>query len=189
MTDRFTSALRDTIKQVRSKISVSHQTASSKQICTQVCSLKQYQQAKRLALYHAVNGEIDLSALWHSAQAHEKRCYFPVLQDDCTLLFLPATSSTPFKINQYGISEPDVSHDLAVDVGELNLMLLPLVAFDVRCTRLGMGAGYYDRTLAQQTKCQLFGVAYQFQRVDFLNPQPWDVPLDAVITEKAIYWR
>lgn len=66
---------------------------------------------------------------------------------------------------------------------------MPLVAFDVRCTRLGMGAGYYDRTFQDKTHGSLFGVAYQFQRADFIQPHPWDIHLDAVITQRAIYWK
>jgi len=66
---------------------------------------------------------------------------------------------------------------------------MPMVGFDVHCMRLGMGSGCYDRTLENKKDITLLGVAYQFQRLDYLTPQPWDVPLNAVITEKAIYWR
>jgi len=52
-----------------------------------------------------------------------------------------------------------------------------------------MGAGYYDRTLENKKKCKLYGVAYQFQRVDYIESDSWDVPLDSVITQRAIYWR
>ncbi|MFO3148420.1 5-formyltetrahydrofolate cyclo-ligase, partial [Legionella pneumophila serogroup 1] len=182
-------ALRNTIKQVRSKLSVSYRTASSNQICTRIRSLEQYRQAKRIALYFAVNGEVDLTFLWKSAPLQGKYCYFPVLNNDSTLSFLPATPSTPFKTNKYDIPEPDVDIELALPVDELDLIIMPLVAFDAHCTRLGMGSGYYDRTLANKSKAHLLGVAYQFQRVDYIEPRPWDVPLDAVITQKAIYWR
>jgi 5-formyltetrahydrofolate cyclo-ligase len=191
MADQVKKALRTTLKQIRSKISVSYRATASNQICTRIRSLEQYRQAKRIALYFAINGEIDLDAIWKSAPLHGKFCYFPVLNEDhLTLSFLPATPTTPFKKNRYGIPEPDVSHDLAIPVEELDLILMPLVAFDVRCTRLGMGAGYYDRTFKDKSEnCKLFGVAYQFQRVDYIQPHSWDIPLDAVITQRAIYWR
>ena len=189
MSDQYKVALRNTIKQVRSKLSVSYRTASSNQICTRIRSLEQYRQAKRIALYFAVNGEVDLTFLWKSAPLQGKYCYFPVLNNDSTLSFLPATPSTPFKTNKYDIPEPDVDIELALPVNELDLIIMPLVAFDAHCTRLGMGSGYYDRTLANKSKAHLLGVAYQFQRVDYIEPRPWDVPLDAVITQKAIYWR
>ena len=189
MPDKFKIAIRNTIKEIRSKVSVSYRSTSSNQICTRIRALEQYRRAKSIALYFAVNNEIDLSALWSSAPMQGKFCYFPALNKDLTLSFLPATPATPFKKNQYGIPEPDVSIDEAMPVEELDLIIMPLVAFDMRCTRLGMGAGYYDRTLENKQHRNLFGVAFQFQQVDFIEPQPWDIPLDAVITQKAIYWR
>lgn len=189
MPDKFKIAMRNTIKQVRSKVSVSYRALASNQICTRIKALEQYRRAKNIALYFAINNEIELSSIWNSAPLHGKFCYFPALNKDLTLSFLPATPATPFKNNKYGIPEPDVSFDTAIPVEELDLIIMPLVAFDMRCTRLGMGAGYYDRTLENKELKALFGVAFQFQLVDFIDPQPWDIPLDAVITQKAIYWR
>jgi len=189
MADPFKSAIRNTMKQVRSNLSLTYGTASSKQICTRIRALEEYRYAKRIALYHSVNGEIDLSAIWESAPLQGKFCYFPVLQEDLSLLFLPATPVTVFKKNKYGIPEPDVSPDLAIDPDELDLIFIPLVAFDARCNRLGMGAGCYDRTLANKKRCKLFGVGYQFQRIDFIEANSWDIPLNAVITQRAVYWR
>lgn len=189
MPDSYKIALRNTIKQVRAKMPHAYITQSSTQICNRIRALDQYRHAKKIALYHAVNGEVNLLSIWKSAPMHGKFCYFPCLQPDHSLLFLPATPVTQFKKNRYGIAEPDVSHDFAIDPNELDIVFVPLVAFDARCTRIGMGAGYYDRTLANKNNCELFGVAYQFQRIDFIEAQPWDIPLDAVITNRAIYWR
>jgi 5-formyltetrahydrofolate cyclo-ligase len=189
MADQVKQAMRDTMKQIRSKISYSYRKIASQQICTRIRSLEHYRYAKRIALYFAINGEIDLSDIWNTAPLQGKFCYFPTINKDSTLSFLPATPATSFKKNRYGIPEPEVSLDAAIPVEELDLILMPLVAFDVRCTRLGMGAGYYDRTFQGKTHCTLFGVAYQFQRVEFITPQPWDIPLNAVITQRAVYWR
>ncbi|MFT4059008.1 MAG: 5-formyltetrahydrofolate cyclo-ligase [Legionella sp.] len=190
MVDQVKKAIRDTMKQIRSKISLSYRATASNQICARIRTLEQYRYAKKIALYFAINNEIDLDGIWSSAPLQGKFCYFPAInQDNLTLSFLPATPATPFKKNRFGIPEPDVSFDLAIPVEELDLILMPLVAFDVRCTRLGMGAGFYDRTFKNKTNCTLFGVAYQFQRVDYIQTHPWDIPLDAVITQRAIYWR
>lgn len=189
MADKFKIALRTTMKQIRTKIPAAYRTKASRQICAKIRTLELYRQAKRIALYFSANGEIDLTSIWNSAPMQGKFCYFPVLNEDLSLSFLPATPKTPFKENRYGILEPEVGLELAFPVEELNLIIMPLVAFDTRCTRLGMGAGYYDRTLENKKTGPLLGVAYQFQRVEFIAPQPWDVPLDAVITPKQIYWR
>lgn len=189
MPDQFKTAIRKSIQQVRSNLSINYRNTSAKQICTRIRAMEYYRQAKHVALYHNVNGEVDLHDLWSSAPMQGKFCYFPVVQDNSTLLFLPVTPNTEFKPNAFGIPEPVVSKDLAIPVDELDLIIMPLVAFDIRCSRIGMGSGYYDRSLANKTKCKLFGVAYQFQRVDCFATQDWDVPLDAVITQKALYWR
>lgn len=189
MPDHFKVALRNTIKQVRSNTSASYRSASSNQICTRIRSLSAFQNAKKIAIYFAINGEIDLTTLWETGVTDDKEYFFPILNDNLTLSFLPATPATPFKKNHHGIPEPDVASDLKTSVEDLDLILMPIVGFDMRCTRLGMGAGYYDRTLENKKYGTLYGVAFQFQRVDFIEPQPWDVPMDAVITQKAIYWR
>lgn len=189
MLDPFKAALRHSIKQVRSSLNSSYQMTASKQVCNQIKSLEPYRKAKRIALYFAVNGEIDLSNIWNSAPLQGKFCYFPTLNEEQgTLFFLPATPKTQFKKNKYGIPEPDIDKNQAIPVENLDLILMPLVAFDTQCTRLGMGAGYYDKTLDQNKNGLFVGVAYEFQHVSFLQPQPWDVPLDAVITPNHIYW-
>ena len=53
---------------------------------------------------------------------------------------------------------------------------------------MGMGKGYYDRTLGNHRPKSLIGVAYEFQRQTFIEPQNWDVPLTAIITEQQMYW-
>ncbi|MDI1352812.1 MAG: 5-formyltetrahydrofolate cyclo-ligase [bacterium] len=189
MTDQYKTALRTTIKQVRSKTSRAYRLKVSQQICNKVKRLEQYRRAKQIALYFPINGEIDLSSLWNSAPLQGKFCYFPALNKDLTLSFLPATPTTAFSKNHYGIHEPDVSFDLAKPIEQLDLIIMPLVAFDIHCTRVGMGAGYYDRTLEHKKPRNLIGVAYQFQYLDFIEPNPWDIPMDAVITEQMIYWR
>jgi 5-formyltetrahydrofolate cyclo-ligase len=190
MTDQYKKAIRTTIKRIRTNTSVHFRLITSNQICNKIRALETYRKAKHLALYFAVNGEVDLTLLWKTAPLHGKFCYFPVInENDATLSFLPATPATAFKNNRFGIAEPDVSMDQAISLEQLDLVLLPLVAFDIHCVRLGMGAGYYDRTFANINNTKLLGVAYQFQRIDFINPEPWDVALDAVVTESAIYRR
>ncbi|MGL6028584.1 MAG: 5-formyltetrahydrofolate cyclo-ligase [Legionella sp.] len=189
MADRLKIALRTTMKQIRSRLTVPYRLTAAKQVIHQIKSLEQYRNAKRIALYCAINGEVDLAALWNTAPMQGKFCYFPSLNEDKTLSFLPATPATAFKTNHYNIPEPDVSRELALPIEQLDLIIIPLVAFDSECTRLGMGAGYYDRTLEHHKKGLFIGVAYSFQHMHFITPNTWDVPLDAVITPKKIYWR
>lgn len=189
MIDRFKHAIRTTCRQIREQLPQAYQQKISSQICAVIRQLDQYRYAKRIALYHPCQGEIDLGELWRSAPRQGKFCYFPVINPDKTLSFLPATPATVFKDNIFGIPEPVVDRELAASPGELDVIFMPLVAFDDRCTRIGMGSGYYDRTLANQHHPLLIGVAYDFQHQTTLIPQEWDVPLTAVITQQKIYWR
>lgn len=189
MTELSQDELRHKMKQERARLSGTYRAQCSDQIGLRISTLEAYQKAKHIAFYHAMETEIDLAPLWQKACEEQKICYFPVLNDQSTLTFLPADQKTPFKKNNYGIWEPDVSHDMAIPANQLDLILVPLIAFDFYCHRIGMGAGYYDRTLQDASHPTLIGVAYQFQRIDEIKPQPWDVPLHAVVTQRAIYWR
>lgn len=188
MADRFKISLRNTCRQIRERLSPAYQQEASKQVCAHIRALEQYRYAKHIALYQAMGGEISLNTLWNSAPLHGKYCYFPALNEDKTLSFLPATPATPFVENRYGIAEPDVSKLEAIPPRRLDIIFMPLVAFDERGTRLGMGAGYYDRTLANEECPLLIGVAYEFQRQPYIEAHSWDIPLTAVITQRAIYW-
>lgn len=188
MTDRYKNAIRRGCRLVRDQLPVSYQQQVSSQVCARIRQLEQYRYAKRIALYHAFGREIDLSEVWRSAPMQGKFCYFPVMNQEKKLSFLPATPVTPFKDNRYGIPEPLVDIGEVIAPRELDLIFMPLVAFDEKGTRLGMGGGYYDRTLAKENHPLLIGVAYEFQRQDYFAPQEWDVPLTAVITEKSVYW-
>jgi len=188
MTNPIKQSIRATCLGVREQLSFAYQQKASRKICERILKLEAYRYAKRLALYQAVKGEVDLSELWRSAPTQGKYCYFPALNDDFTLSFLPATPTSEFVNNRYKIPEPVISKQEAANTKTLDIIFIPLVAFDSYGTRLGMGAGYYDRTLATPHESLLIGVAYEFQRVPFIQPEPWDVTLDAVITEKNTDW-
>lgn len=188
MADQFKLALRRSCKQIRDSLAPNYQQAASAKVCSHIRALQEYRNAKRIALYQASKGEINLNSLWNSAPLHGKFCYFPVINEDKTLSFLPATPNTAFIKNRYGIDEPDVPRIEAISPDLLQIIFMPLVAFDDYGTRIGMGAGYYDRTLAETRNTLLIGVAYEFQHYPYIKPDSWDVPLSAVVTQETIYW-
>ena len=105
----------------------------------------------------------------------------------------PWQRSTPMAPNRFGIPEPDLPAASRCPVLALDLVLVPLVAFDEAGNRLGMGGGFYDRTfryLRHRTcwrRPHLVGIAYDAQRVPAIDARRWDVPLDAVVTETALH--
>ena len=109
MPDIYKQAIRKSLQGVRKNLPPSFQQKASSKICANIRGLKAYRDAKQIALYHSFKGEVDLGKIWETAPLHGKYCYFPALTNEKTLLFLPATPTTPFCINHYGIKEPDVS--------------------------------------------------------------------------------
>ena len=183
------NTLRNSIRIVRAKLSVEYKTQAQNKVIRQIQGLKQWRYAKKIALYHAFQGEIDLSELWRTAPLQGKYCAFPVLTEQQSLMFLPATPASSFSKNRFGIQEPDIPLERAIPPEQFDIIFMPLVAFDSACNRLGMGGGYYDRTFANSRGKYLIGLAYDFQRVPQLIPRAWDVSLDAIITPSEIFWH
>ncbi len=191
MVDRLRQMLRQSNKNIRSHLNDRVVKSKSEIICRKIQATDIYRRSKHIAFYAASNGEVSLKSLWKSAPMQGKFCYFPVLEGEL-LLFLPANPKTKFINNKYGIPEPDVERDKAIEPSQLDLVLMPLVAFDEFGNRLGMGKGYYDKTLKDtnrnhNAKVKLVGVAYEFQKEVALPNKHWDVPLDGAVTENGLY--
>ncbi len=186
--DPIKQKLRRYYQEKRQQLSAADQLTASNRVCSRILTLNDYHQATHIGLYHAVRGEIDLSFLRLKATLENKIYYYPIMNPDRTLSFLPVTADTLFSKNSLGINEPLINMKLAVPPDTLDILFLPLVAFDDHGTRLGMGGGYYDRTLATLKPKHLVGVAYDFQHEAFINRESWDVPLSVIITESHTYW-
>lgn len=150
---------------------------------------------RRIAFYVPADGEIDVLPLLHRVHAMGRECYLPVLDALPTgrLRFLRWRPGDRLCFNRYGIPEPAAGIGSGLSASMLDLLLVPLVAFDGEGNRLGMGAGYYDRSLAFLNRRRpwrrplLCGVAHEFQRVAALDAAPWDIPLDLCITDRRLH--
>lgn len=148
---------------------------------------------KRIAVYQAVGHEADVSALIRLARRRGCKLYLPRVTDQrrSRMQFVGFDDDSPMRRGVFGILEP-VDARAAVRVRDLDLVFMPLVAFDSSGWRLGSGAGFYDRKLQhlrsdrRWRRPRLIGIAYDFQRVSHLVPHRWDIPLDAVITERGM---
>jgi 5-formyltetrahydrofolate cyclo-ligase len=187
--------MRRQIRQIRQSLSLDVQHQASQHIVSSIIQLAVYQQAISIAAYVADEGEIDAMQVLVRAQ-DEKSCYLPVLASgkERRLHFYEYSRQRELVSNRYGILEPDVTQSIEMSAEGLDIVLVPLVLFDSKCHRVGRGAGYYDRTFEFKNKNQsvkplLIGLAYEFQKTEALQPEPWDIPLDWVVTEKAVYQR
>lgn len=148
-----------------------------------------FQQALNIACYYPLSHEFDCLPMIELIQTVRKNCYLPVLSqtDQKSLDFILYQKDTILRHNRYHIPEPESGKKIAPD--QLDLVLLPLLGFDRQGNRLGMGAGYYDRTFETHEKMKkpvLLGLAYEAQCVSSLPHDSWDVVLDGVVTENGI---
>ena len=143
-----------------------------------------------IAGYWAQGGELPLHVLQLRLRGEHAWC-LPCLEPGGRLRFAPWRPGDDLVANAYGIPEPALAPSSRLDPTDLAVVLVPLVAFSPTGVRLGMGGGYYDRSFAFRLDAaappRLIGVGYDFQRVDGLQAEPWDVPLDAVVTESGLH--
>jgi len=187
------NAIRRLVRDRRRSLSHQERHHLSALLATNITRTPLFRNSQTLALYLPNDGEVDLTAVAKTAWSMGKQCYLPVLSPlyHNRLWFAPYAPDTPLELNRFGIPEPAVNWRKMRPVWSLDLLLMPLVAFDNQGNRIGMGGGFYDRTLAylshrrEWRKPHLIGTAFELQRFDALPNEPWDVPLEAVITEVA----
>ena len=185
------------LRQIRNELSVEALRDASEQLAGQLLRQAAFTRAKRIAAYVGSKGEIDPMPLLHLAHDMGKQCYLPVLHPflDGRLWFAPWTPQHDMRFNHFNIPEPVFrAHDCCLPQF-LSLILVPLLGFDAQCNRLGMGGGYYDRTLAFRRFRRiwkgphLYGLAHEQQRVELIRTQAWDVQLDRIFTGQHVYTR
>ena len=155
-------------------------------IHTHIRALPEFRRAQHVALFLAFDGEPSLEALIDTARRQGKHLYVPVLRGQ-TMTFRELEPGATLAANFFGIMEPKLG--AKIDARKLDLVLTPLVAFDDRGVRMGVGRGYYDRCFRflrhrlRWCKPKLLGVAYELQHVPLLAANSWDVPLWGIVTE------
>lgn len=185
--------IRQQIRHARRQLSAAQQHLGAQQIVKQVASSARLAQAKKVALYLANDGELDPQPLidWYWQQGAQ--VYLPVLHPFCKgyLLFFRYQAGTPLITNRLGIAEPQLDIRQLLPLQQLDVIYTPLVAFDNLGNRMGMGGGFYDRTLAgrkQGPRPLTVGLAHDCQQLAFVPTESWDIPLVELITPSQ-HWR
>lgn len=179
--------LRQSLRDQRKKLSVEIVSASSEAVAKKIIALPEFLNSKHIALYFSNENEIDPAEIAHYAQQKDKKIYFPVFEKK-QLFFYPVDQDTQYTKNQFNILEPIHSKKDFFPTEKIDLFFIPLVAFDESCHRIGRGLGCYDRVLvSKQKNATLIALAYEFQKVDCIIPESWDVLMDKIVTEKAVY--
>lgn len=192
-------ALRRDLRQRRNALSPQEQRLAARNLCTQLKALPEIGRARRISLYLPVNGEIDPTPLLPWLRQRNADIYLPVLRpfSTNTLWFVAYRPDTPMVKNRFGIDEPDSRFSAQrcnrLPAWALDTLIVPLVGFDANANRMGMGGGFYDRSLAFMRRPgpspALIGVAHSCQQVASLPVEPWDVPLRAVVSDQGCVRR
>ena len=187
------AAIRSEKRAMRNQMSSMQQFNNAADIASVVCKQPVFRNSKRVACYLANDGEIDPEYIIQTAWEMRKQVYLPVLSPlQNKLYFALFENSCEMHINRFGILEPAVSPATWIQPRQLDLMLLPLVAFDEAGNRLGMGGGFYDRTLAYLSTRQharnpkLIGLAHELQLTESIQVNSWDITLDMIATENRV---
>lgn len=184
--------LRKRLRALRRALTPHQQHQAALHLARRLNTLPELHRARHIALYIANDGEIDPAAFARVARARGKHCYLPILHPILKnrLWFCRVGPNDRLHLNRFGIPEPDLRTHPRRPAWSLDCVLLPLVGFDAQGGRMGMGGGFYDRTfaftrIARRPQPHLIGLAHAGQRVETLPLEPWDVVLQAIVTDRG----
>ena len=182
------SRIRRAVKSQRKSLSANQQASAGKEIARQARAYRQLFMCHKILAYAPILGEIDPAALLSALTAE---IYYPRIDHyrNRSMRFLQ--SGEIFQSSALGINEPPATNP-SLPPRHFDAVLVPLVAFDRSGSRLGMGAGFYDRSFAFRGRPEtvsrplLVGLAHYFQEAETLATDAWDVPLDVIITDREL---
>mgnify|MGYP003633141563 FL=1 len=199
--------IRQLIRTKRQNLSHIDQKQLSGDLLTQLTQRTDVLAAKNIAVYLANDGELDPMLFIQWCWQQNKNIYLPVIHpfSPGNLLFLHYHQNSEMQTNVYSILEPKLDVRLIKSINDIDIIFTPLVAFDPTGNRLGMGGGFYDRTLSawfkhysfvnkeknaserRLTKPYPIGLAHDIQLIDAIPSQLWDIPLPEIVTPTKQY--
>lgn len=169
--------IRKKIKALRSMLSELERESAAAEVFARLEATAAFQMADRILMYHSLPDELSTLSFLRKWK-NDKRFFLPRV-NGVNLDILPYDESR-LELGSFHIEEPQ--GDALVDPDEIELIVVPAVAYDRSGNRLGRGKGFYDRLLAT-TRATKIGVGYEFQLLDSLPAEEHDVPMDMVITQ------
>lgn len=171
--------IRNKIKLLRSNLTAYEVETLSDAITKTVLGFDFLQEKSVFFIYNSIKNEVDTAKIQNYLKSNKKTLTYPVVTESGMVSALP-TSCKTIK-GAFGVIEPK---DYEV-LDKIDVCFVPLVACDLSKNRIGFGKGYYDRFL-QKNPCMKIGLCYDFQVVDKIEPNPYDVPLDIIVTPTKI---
>jgi 5-formyltetrahydrofolate cyclo-ligase len=186
------AVLRRALRQRRAAMPAATRAAAARTILSHIGATSWLSGQRRIGVYVAVGAEVDTRGLRTLARRRHCQVYLPRITDYRARTLLFCREHALERINRFGIGEPAPGSAAALSARWLSVLFLPLLGFDAAGTRLGSGAGYFDRALSFRRHRQfwhrplLVGLAYDCQQLEHIQPHSHDVPLDAVVSEQGV---
>ena len=172
--------LRKTFREQRN--SLTDKTKKSQMITQNIISSPIFQKASVVMLYRGAKGEVETDVLWQICKEQGKTCVFPKCVSKTEMIAVLAESEEDFSVSGFGILEP--TSDEAFQKEQIDLIIVPALAFDRNHYRMGYGGGYYDRYLVGYQGVSV-GLCFSELLVSSVMPNGWDIPVSFVVTEQG----
>lgn len=134
--------------------------------------------------YAAAGNEVCLEEYYRLLLSSGKKLCFPRTEGKRMEFYVVKDMDRDFRIGTFGIREPQTQERL--EGTENAVAFVPGIVFDEQLHRIGYGGGYYDRYLSEHGKIKTIGICYEGQLVRKMVPAPWDVSMDALVTERRV---
>lgn len=181
--------IRQEVLKKRDCLSLDNRIQLSREICDRLFNLKEFRQARVVHFFLTTKSEVFTEEAVRKAMNSGKEVVVPVIDKRHKCIFLSKLHDydRDLILTNHGITEPGPEFYSEVPLKEVELMVLPGVAFDINGHRLGYGAGYYDRLLEDgETRPILVALAFELQIVENIPIGSHDVTVDKIVTEKRI---
>ena len=140
-----------------------------------------YKNSNSIAIYSSMRSEVDTKELINESLSLGKKVLLPRIINKNKMIFIEINDNTVYERNSFGVLEP-----IGEECNDIDLIIVPGVAFDKDNNRLGYGRGYYDKYLKDKDLYKI-GICYQEQLVDLLPVDKYDIKMDMVITNELVY--
>lgn len=177
--------LRKQLKAKRSALTKEQQQSSSALVCGHILASEYYRKAKTILGYLAFGKELNVDAVLEQAIREGKRVYVPFIVSATEFRAVRLLGLENLVLDRYGIRTLNKPEEI-IDPSKLDLVLVPAVAFAEDGSRLGMGAGYYDRFLLHCAQAEKLGIAYEGLLQKQLPIDEFDIPIELLVTESGI---
>lgn len=183
------ASLRAQAKRARQEMPDADRADASRRIAERFLNSRHFFNSHTLACYLATWDEVDTNSIIERAWRAKKRVFAPVIGTRGEMTFRRLLPETTLVRNRFGLWEP--TSELKIEPPDIDVVVTPLVAFDSKNNRIGMGGGYFDRTFAflhcrqSWLRPKLVGLAFDCQKVEKISPKPWDIRLYRVFSDSA----